>query len=58
MHNRKQCTVDNISDGTPYEWNHPDAVCIKSYDAWEEGESYDEFECPHCKIKFKTYISK
>lgn len=55
---RKKCTKENPSDGTPYEWFHPDAKCIKSYDSWTEGESYDEYKCPHCRITFREWISK
>jgi len=55
---REKCTKETPSDGTPYEWCHPDAVCIDSYDSWEEGESYDEYKCPHCEIKFREYIAK
>lgn len=52
------CTKDNPSDGEPYKWVHPDAKCIYTYDAWEEGDSYDEYECPHCGKKFKEYTGK
>jgi predicted RNA-binding Zn-ribbon protein involved in translation (DUF1610 family) len=55
---REICTKENPSDKTPYKWIHPDAVCIDSYDAWEEGESWDKFECPHCGVVFKEYIGK
>ena len=55
---RKQCTKDNPSDLTPYEWCHPDAVCIDSYDGWEEGTSYDKKQCPHCGVIFKEYATK
>jgi len=55
---RQLCTKDNVSDGTPYKWTHPDAELIRSHGAWEEGESYDEYRCPHCNIWFKVYSSK
>ena len=55
---RQKCTENNISDGEPYKWCHPDAKCINSNDSWHEDESYDEYECPHCGIIFKEYISK
>jgi hypothetical protein len=58
MSKRKRCTKKNPSDGKPYQWYHPDAKCIYSYDGWEEGTSYDEFKCPHCGIVFKEYITK
>lgn len=57
---RKECTKDNPSDGTPWKWCHPDAVSTgKSGDAfysWED--SWDEYECPHCKVIFKETVSK
>jgi len=56
--NRKKCTKNNPSDGTQYKWYHPDAKCIDSYDAWEEGESYDKYKCPNCGVIFKQYVSK
>lgn len=55
---RQICSNNNISDGAPYKWVHPDAKCIDSYDSWEEGESYDEYKCPHCNIVFKVYVTK
>ena len=55
---RKKCTAENISTLEPYEWYHPDAKYIKSYDGWEEDTSYDEYKCPHCGIKFKKWVSK
>lgn len=55
---RKNCTAENPSNHTPFEWYHPDAVCIYSYDGWEEGTSYDEMQCPHCGVKFKEYVAK
>lgn len=55
---RKKCTAETPSDGTPYDWCPPDAKQIDSYDSCEEGESYDKFKCPHCGITFKTYVSK
>lgn len=55
---RKKCTKENPSDGTPYKWYHPDAKCIDSNDSFYEDESYDEYKCPYCGIKFKEYISK
>jgi hypothetical protein len=55
---REICTKENPGDKTPYKWEHPDAVCVDSYDAWEEGESWDKFKCPHCGVVFKEYIGK
>jgi|WetSurMetagenome_2_1015567.scaffolds.fasta_scaffold415385_3 hypothetical protein len=50
MSERKKCTKDNPSDGTPYEWYHPDAELISSHDY------YDVYLCPHCKIKFDVTV--
>ena len=55
---RQECTENNIADGEPYKWCHPDAKCIKSNDSWHEDESCDEYKCPYCGVIFKEYISK
>lgn len=57
MKERKKCTKQNLSDGTPYKWQHPDAKCIKSYDHWGE-DSYDVYKCPHCGITFEVTIGQ
>ncbi len=57
---RKRCTKENPSDHEPWKWYHPDAVftgnCFDGYYVWED--SWEEFECPHCKEIFKETISK
>lgn len=58
MSEREKCTKENPSDGTAYKWYHPEANFINSYDSSEEGESYDEYKCPHCEITFKVYVLK
>ena len=57
---RKNCTKENISDGKPYEWCHPDAVATgRVYDAfYSDEDSWEEYKCPYCNIIFKITIGK
>lgn len=57
---RKKCTKENPSDGTPYEWCHPDAVDTgRSHDAfYSDDDSWDEKRCPHCDTVFKETIPR
>lgn len=57
MPDRKLCTEETPSDGTPYEWFHPDARVIESRD-YSDGESYDMYLCPHCGITFQVTIAQ
>lgn len=54
---RKPCTKDNPSDGTPYEWYHPDAILVNTfYDNSVFHDDYETYECPHCGIRFKETL--
>ena len=55
MNERKACTKETPSDGTPYQWFHPDAVLISSHDYFNGG-SYDTYKCPWCGITFDVTV--
>jgi len=56
---RKKCTKEHPYDGSdPHDWCHPDAKDIGGYDGWEQGTSYDLYECPYCGVKFKEYVGQ
>lgn len=37
---------------------HPDATCVREYDDWFDGSSFEDYECPNCGKKFTVEVPR